>query len=84
MLTSRKPSGSFDPRRNELADGMSRRGLVEFDRLPRHGRVLDILDVGTGISCFAVHLAECGHRICGIDRTPVLPDEKGLDFQGIQ
>lgn len=74
-------------RRNELADGMSRRWLAEFDRLLPHGRALDILDVGTGTGYFAVLLAECGHRICGIDLTPAMLDEaralaeeEGLDI----
>ncbi len=74
-------------RRNELRNDMRRRWLRELDRLLPPGKPLDILDVGTGTGFFAVLLAEQGHRVCGIDLTPVmlgearkLAGELGLDI----
>ena len=57
-------------KKNELRSELSRRWLEEMKaRLPG-GKVLDILDAGTGTGYFAILLAREGHRVTGIDLTP--------------
>lgn len=56
-------------RRNELKDAISERWLAELNARMPQGRMLDVLDAGTGTGYFAVLLSREGHRVTGIDLT---------------
>ena len=72
-------------RRNELHDGaMGRRWLTEMQRYLPQGKVLDILDVGTGTGYFAILLAREGHRLTGIESlNAILPPAGGAALVAI-
>ena len=59
-------------RMNELHGEISGRWVAELNGLLPKGRVLDVLDAGTGTGFFAVLLAGEGHRVTGIDLTPTM------------
>lgn len=64
-------------RKNELADGISRRWVDEMEAYLPKGCCLDILDAGTGTGFFAILLSKAGHRLTGIDFTPAMIEEAG-------
>lgn len=62
-------------RKNELENQISAKWLIEIKKHFPEGKILDILDVGTGTGFFAVLLAESGQRVQGIDLTPAMLEE---------
>lgn len=59
-------------RMNELHGEISTRWITKLRELLPKGRVLNILDAGTGTGFFAVLLAREGHHVTGIDLTPTM------------
>lgn len=53
------------------------RWLAEFRRYLPQGKILRVLDVGTGTGFFACLLAAEGHKTTGIDLTPDMIDHAG-------
>ncbi len=62
-------------RLNELHDKISERWLTELRARMPQGKILDILDAGTGTGYFAILLAKEGHRVTGIDLTASMLEE---------
>ncbi len=66
---------AFEQQRlREYESGKRERWLEEFRRYLPQGKVLRILDVGTGTGFFACLLAAEGHETTGIDLTPDMID----------
>lgn len=65
-------------RKNELQDSISGKWAEEFEKYLPGGRMLDILDVGTGSGYFSAILSKMGHRLTGIDVTPAMLEEAKL------
>ena len=73
-------------RMNELKGELGRRWIAELLTLLPGGRMLDILDAGTGTGFFAVLLAKEGHRVTGIDLTPSMLEEakRTAEYLGVE
>ena len=67
---SHRAEGFETQRLREFDSEKRERWLTEFRRYLPEGRVLSILDIGTGTGFFACLLAAEGHETTGIDLTP--------------
>lgn len=66
---------AFEEQRLREYDSEKReRWLAEFHRYLPQGKILRILDIGTGTGFFACLLASEGHEVIGIDLTPEMID----------
>ena len=59
-------------RKNELNSSISERWREEIVHFLPEGKVLQILDVGTGTGYFAILLSQIGHQVTGIDLTDAM------------
>ena len=59
-------------RKNELNSSISERWREEIVHFLPEGKVLQILDVGTGTGYFAILLSQSGHQVTGIDLTDAM------------
>lgn len=59
-------------RKNELNSSISERWRKEIVHFLPEGKVLQILDVGTGTGYFAILLSQIGHQVTGIDLTDAM------------
>ena len=62
-------------RKNELNSSISERWREEIVHFLPEGKVLQILDVGTGTGYFAILLSQIGHQVTGIDLTDAMLKE---------
>ena len=62
-------------RKNELNSSISERWREEIVHFLPEGKVLQILDVGTGTGYFAILLSQSGHQVTGIDLTDAMLKE---------
>ena len=59
-------------RKNELNSSISERWREEIVHFLPEGKVLQILDIGTGTGYFAILLSQIGHQVTGIDLTDAM------------
>ena len=67
---SHRAEGFETQRLREFESEKKARWLTEFKKYLPEGKVLRVLDIGTGTGFFACILAEQGHEATGIDLTP--------------
>lgn len=71
-------------RKNELNSSISERWREEIVHFLPEGKVLQILDVGTGTGYFAILLSQIGHQVTGIDLTDAMLKEAVITLHSIR